>query len=175
MMENKSEIFLIDSNSLIVPYRHYYSFDLVENFWDQLNYYINNGSIVILDIIKKELNSSGDGLSKWIDNIDTNIILKCKENPKILCIYGEILDYINESKFYTDVALHGWAKSKTADPWLIATAKINDYTIISFEESNGNLNAIKPSSKVKIPDICKEFEVKYENLFYMIRKLHIKI
>lgn len=34
MVEEK---FLIDSNSFMTPYRHYYAFDLVPSYWEELS------------------------------------------------------------------------------------------------------------------------------------------
>lgn len=47
--------YLIDSNSLITPYERYYPFDIVVSFWTQLKQYIENGSIVVLDMVKSEI------------------------------------------------------------------------------------------------------------------------
>ena len=46
------ELFLIDSNSLITPYRTYYPFDLAPGFWNQVGNHIELGSIILLDVEK---------------------------------------------------------------------------------------------------------------------------
>jgi hypothetical protein len=61
-----------------------------------------------------------------------------------------------------------------ADPWLIAAAIKHSYTVITFEKSNVGLNVNQPSKSVKIPDICKQFNVNCEDLFYMMRILGFK-
>lgn len=49
---SKQEIFLLDANSFITPYKHYYAFDLIVPYWDEIVKYIKNGRIVVLDMGK---------------------------------------------------------------------------------------------------------------------------
>lgn len=46
--------FLIDTNSFIAPYRQYYAFDFTRAFWEQLEQNINDGKIVMLDMVLDE-------------------------------------------------------------------------------------------------------------------------
>lgn len=45
-MQNSDEIFLIDSNAFITPYRNYYQFTFAPSFWKQLNNFATNGRIL---------------------------------------------------------------------------------------------------------------------------------
>lgn len=42
------QIFIIDANTLIAPYRIYYPFDIAPSFWEQMKGKILDGSVVIL-------------------------------------------------------------------------------------------------------------------------------
>lgn len=44
--------FMIDTNSFITPYRQYYAFDFTRAFWEQLEQNINDGKIVMLDMVR---------------------------------------------------------------------------------------------------------------------------
>ncbi|MCD8134135.1 MAG: DUF4411 family protein [Clostridiales bacterium] len=68
-----------------------------------------------------------------------------------------------------------WAPGDVADPWLIAAAAVNDYTIITAEVSSGGLSPKTPNKTAKIPDVAREFGVKTNDLYYMMRQLAIKI
>ncbi|GHT67955.1 hypothetical protein FACS1894110_14450 [Spirochaetia bacterium] len=105
-MAEKPEVFIIDSNALVRPYREFYPFDFAPSFWD---------------------------------------------------------------------ALANWSAEDIADPWIIASAMANNYTVITMESGAGSLQKNQPSSNVKLPDICKQFNVKCENLFYLIRALSFKL
>lgn len=63
-----NEIFLVDSNSFMTPFRFYYAFDLVPAYWKELNKHINSGRIVVLDIVKDEIDKGNDDLYGSITN-----------------------------------------------------------------------------------------------------------
>lgn len=166
-MNNK---YLIDSNSLITPYERYYPFDLVVSFWTQLEKYIKNGSIVILDMVKNEIMKKSDDLSSWLDNITIPEYIDHRD-IEIINLYQSVLESVKNDDCYKDVALSDWSKIDSADPWLIATAASKGYKIVSFETRNANLNPVNPSKRAKIPDIADQFNVDVVDLFTMMREL----
>lgn len=180
-----AEIFLFDSNSFITPYQKYYPFDLVPHFWQCLEGEIQKGNIVILDKVYDELakghiydavtkTSVDDDLAKWVKNCSSLVPLKHKQ-PDIIQRYAQVVNHISTSGYYNDKALAKWADSSEADPWLIACAMSNDYTVITFEGASGNLSQSNKSSNPKIPDVCKHFGVKCAELFYAMRALSFKM
>lgn len=72
-------------------------------------------------------------------------------------------------------ALTEWSREEVADPWLIATAAVGNYTIVSFENENKGLNTRNPSKNAKIPDVAKVFKVEVKNLYYMMRVLKFSL
>lgn len=164
------EKFLIDANSFIEPYNRYYPFDLAEKFWEQLKTHIENGSILLLDKVKDELSQGSDSLSGWICNIN------CIDHRDIAIIrnYRKVLQHIQNNNSYKETALENWSQEQIADPWLIATAITYNYTIITFEQSQ-NIRPDNLYKNAKIPDIAEDFNVKSENLFYLMRTLNIKL
>ena len=52
---------------------------------------------------------------------------------------------------------------------------MNDYTIITAEVPSSGLSPKIPNKNAKIPDVARVFGVRTENLYYMMRKLEIKI
>jgi hypothetical protein len=85
--------------------------------------------------------------------------------------YVDIINFIQTSGFYKIDALRSWSVPSVADPFLVAAAIQNSYTVITGEKPNTGLNKTNPSPKVKIPDICTQFNVKWGDLFYMLAKL----
>lgn len=61
------KVYLIDANSLITPFNLYYSFEFGSRFWDAIKERINNGQIVVLDMVKEECMKKKDALSEWVD------------------------------------------------------------------------------------------------------------
>ena len=67
---------------------------------------------------------------------------------------------------YKQKSFDEWATFEKADPWLIAIAKAHDYTIVTMEERNRNLNPSNPTSKEpRIPDVCDALGVNCINLY----------
>lgn len=169
-MSNTSEKFLIDTNAIITPFMNYYPFDFAPAFWKQMKYGLEDGSIIMLDMVLREISVGDDKLSEWLNTIDFNGLIDHRQLA-IIKKYSEILAYIQTSEYYNDRALSNWSQINSADPWLIATASVLGYTIITFETPSGGLNKSTPSGRPKIPDICSKFNVKWDNLYYMMRQL----
>lgn len=166
--------YLIDSNSLITPFEQYYSFDFAKSFWQQLKINIENGNIVILDMVKTEITRKEDELSDWLNSLTISDYIDHR-NTEIIEIYSQVLENIKNNDCYKDTALSDWSRIDSADPWLIATAKVNNYTIVSFETPNKGLNVSNPSKRPKIPDIANDFDVEVVDLFAMMRTLEFKM
>lgn len=169
------ENFLIDSNTLMTASRQYYAQDIVPGFWAVLENKLTTGKIVLLDMVKAEIDKGEDALKHWLDEHTDNLIICNHYDEKIISKYGEVIQYIQECGFYNDVGLDSWAQSSVADPWLIAVAAAKDYTIITFEQRSGNLSIKNKSKKVKIPDVADHFNVRVENLYYMMRQMGFRI
>ena len=164
------EVFIIDSNILIEPHKTYYSFDFVPEFWSCIEKNIATKRIIILDMVYDEIAVGTDALSLWIKNLQ-NIKPLNHKTPEFLKHYADILNYIQTSGLYKIDALRSWSVKSVADPFLIAAAIHNNYTVITGERPNTGLNKANPSPKVKIPDICAQFNVKWGNLFSMLTQL----
>ncbi len=168
------EKFLIDANSFITPYRQYYAFDLVPTFWKELSKRTESRTLILLDMVKAEIEKGKDELANWI-NKESGFAICNHIDPEIIGKYQEILQYVQTCGLYKEQALQMWAANDVADPWLIAAAAVNNYTLITVEVPSGGLSVKTPNSTAKIPDVARTFGVKTENLYYMMRRLGIKI
>lgn len=170
MVEEK---FLLDANSFMTPYRQYYAFDLVPTYWDKLSDYSDSGRIILLDMVMDEIDKGQDDLTEWVNK--QGFVICNHISSDIINKYQEVLQYVHTCGLYKEQALKTWAPGNIADPWLIAAAAVNDYTIITAEVPSGGLSPKTPNKYAKIPDVAKAFNVKTKNLFYMMRQLEIKI
>jgi hypothetical protein len=85
MSEQDTDVFIIDSNALITPYKFYYSFEIAPRFWDVIAKHIERKNIVILDKVFDEISAKDDPLGQWIKNIDGLEPISYKDS--------EIIDY----------------------------------------------------------------------------------
>ncbi len=163
------ERFLLDANSFITPYKNYYAFDIVPTYWKKIEPVIVRSNVAILDLAYNEVLAGNDQLTQWITSVTGIAILDHKESS-IVSKYGEVMNYISNSPYYSSAAVRKWAGPNIADPWLIAAASAKDYTIITFEQTAGIISLNNPSGKPKIPDIANAFHVNCKNLFEFMRK-----
>lgn len=168
------KLFLIDSNSLITPFRQYYAFGFAPTFWDKIKLHIENGNIAILDKVKAEILNGNDDLTKWMKCLQIKTYIKHTANS-IPDKYSDVLEHIQNNPCYKPDALQEWSKNNIADAWLIATAAVHNYTIVTFEARNIGVNKFSPSSKAKIPDVASNFRIETVNLFEMMRRLKITL
>ena len=113
-------------------------------------------------------------MADWVDK-QAGFDICNHVTPEIIGKYQEVLQYVQNCGLYKEQALQAWAPGHIADPWLIAAASVNNYTIITAETPSGGLNPKTPNKNAKIPDVAKTFGVRTNNLYYMMRQLGIKI
>ncbi len=169
-----NEQFLIDSNAFMTPYLNYYPFDLAPSFWRQLEMHIQDGAIIILDMVKDEVKQGHDDLSAWMNDLQINTLIDHRQNA-IIEGYSDILGFLQSSPCYKQDAVTEWSKATVADPWLIATAAAFNCTIITFEKPIPGLSEKAATRRPKIPDVAREFGVKTQNLFYLMRQLNFHL
>jgi hypothetical protein len=167
------ESFLLDSDTLIRSANAFYTFNFAPSFWAFIKDKIISKQIIMLDKVYDEIRAGDDELSNWITGV-TPLRLISHKDQDIINNYGLIMNHIQDSGFYTTEALDSWAQPATADPWLVAAAMAFNYTVITFEIFNTNLNTKQPSKKVKIPNICRHFGAACHDLYYMLRQMSFK-
>ena len=159
--------YLIDSDVFITAKNRYYAFEICPGFWDSLLSAHSLGSIHSIDHVKKELleGRDDDKVKKWVKaQVPSEFFYSC-DNATVQA-YAEIMQWVNKGNYAQS------AKSKfanDADGWLIAYAKAKGSVVVTNEQP-------APESKkgVKIPDVCREFKVEFEDTFSMLRYLGIK-
>lgn len=166
------KVYLIDSNSLITPFNLYYALEFGSLFWDNIKQHVDAGDIMLLDMVKEECIKKKDALTEWFEEFQNIINHRTKE---YVFGYTEVLQYIQDNPCYSIGALNAWSQETVADPWLIAVAKAEGYTIVTFELHHGNLTKNQPTPKVKIPDVAEHFGVETIDLFEMMHELELRL
>lgn len=152
--------YCLDANIFIQAKNLYYHFDICPGFWDWLDQQVGTvGSIIP---VCEELESGKDKLTDWA---------KARKAHTFFADTTEIA----VQKAFRDIAAHVASRYEPqhagkfldgADPWLIAYAQVNDCTVVTSE-------VFVPLSarKVKIPNICEQFNVHYTDSFTMLKSL----
>ncbi|WCG35738.1 DUF4411 family protein [Companilactobacillus farciminis] len=144
--------YLIDSNILINSNRYYRQkfFPVVWNF------FLTMPNFYMLDRVYDELVSKKDDLCTWTKNNYKNKILIADSYTSE---YTDVAQYLISSGHWSAAGYQEWtSKYEKADPWLIACAINNSYTIITNERNTGP-NGTTSDNEPKIPFVAQEFNV----------------
>ena len=166
--------FLMDSNCFITPANLYYAFDIVPAFWKEIVKKDRLDRIVLLDLVKKEIDKGRGVLTDWVDN-DLHCEVCNHNDAEIVRAYSEVINYVFNCGLYKQDAGREWSNNDVADAWLIAAAAAKGYCLVTFEARAGGLSSKTPSTRAKIPDVADHFNVPVVNLFEMMRLIGIKI
>lgn len=161
--------FIVDSNFFIQAHRSIYPLDVVQSFWLKVRDLSQSGTIVSIDKVKKEIfdnSSHEDDLKHWCgSNLPSDFFIN---TDSVLNNYISIVTWVySMSHHYTTNAIQEFLKTDLADPWLIAFAMSNNWTIVTYEKSEPNIKR-----KIKIPEVCNQFNVRYINTIEMFRELN---
>jgi hypothetical protein len=157
--------YLIDTNSLIVAKNFFYAFDICPGFWNGLKRHHASGEVFSVDQVRGELIAGNDRLVRWAKQMPKEFFV-ASNTTEIVVQYSQIIQWV-QSSFERQDAVSSFAAK--ADGWLIATAKVEGYTIVCEEKFD-------PFAKKRVPNPngCKQFGVSYCNVFEMLRQLHVK-
>ena len=157
-------MYLVDANVLIQAKNLYYGMDFCPAFWDFIDREAPRSTLASISFVYDELVAGSDELAEWIKERKDDIPFLELSDPETQLKYTEIVNYVNSNGFgqaHIDRFLSG------ADPWLIAKASVMGATLVTHEV----LAVGTVIRKVKIPNICNAFGVKYINPFKMINDL----
>lgn len=158
-------VYVLDANVFIQAKNMYYAFDIAPAFWDVLVEHAKNGRVRSIDRVKQELNKGNDDLSKWA-NSKFNEWFFSTDHHSIVEAYRKIMNWVQNQSQFTSSAKAIFAQG--ADGWLVAYAKAHGFTVVTHETYDENVK-----SRVKIPNVCYAFNVRYVNTFEMLRELGV--
>ncbi len=150
--------YLLDANIFIQAKNMHYGFDFCPAFWDWIIAKNADGEVYSIDKVYDELKDKGNELSIWAND---NKSLFIPINSEIPFYLREISTWVASTTNYSDIAKHEFLKS--ADFYLIAYALAYKYTLVTHEVSSNSPN------KIKIPNVCKYFNVGTMNVYTMLR------
>lgn len=146
-------MYVFDTNILITIFKYYY-ISTFPSFWEYFNEYIENGKIISVRDVLKEINAyhnSNSNLLIWA-NQHKNIFYQPNESEMIF-----VSDIFSFKHFQNNIPKESQLVGRpVADPFVIAKAKVNDGCVVTNEEYKKN--------GAKMPNICNYFKVNCINL-----------
>lgn len=159
--------YLTDANVFMTAHRQLYPFDLAPSFWEQL---VEKASdrIVIIEEIQKEIRKGQDLLVEWYERECARFTVLGIPGSEVIGSYRTIINSVNANGQYTSLAKREFASS--ADSWLCAYGLAFGETIVTLEKYDAEIK-----KRVKIPNVCREFEIEYIDLLQFMREIGIRL
>lgn len=164
------KLFLLDTSFFTQSHRERYPLDVAKTFWNKVKMMADNHKIISIDKVKKEIYSGKeDEIKQWcIKNLPEKFFLDT-ETQDIISHYRKVINWANSMRSqYTDKAIEEFSEYENADAWLISLALTDKekFTIVTYEKS-----APHGKNKIKIPDVCNYFGIKWVDVVEMFRQL----
>lgn len=159
-------IYLLDANVLIDANRDYYRIGSVDEFWEWLVHYGEQGNVKIPLEIYEELKVGKDELAVWAKDSQTEAALKFDEEVNV-----ELVRKVTDEGYAEDLSDTEIPKVGR-DPFFIAYALVNpaERTIVTTERSKPK----QQRANRHIPDVCAQFGIQSLNAYEFTRLLDFK-
>lgn len=162
-------VYVVDSNFFIQAHRDTYPLDVALGFWNKVKELAISGTIVSIDKVKEEIYRNDDALKEWCKaNLPDNFF---NDSSTVLAEYQQVVAWaVSKSAHYSANALSEFLDADEADAFLVAYALNDSQTrkIITQEISNP-----LQKSKIKIPEPCQEFGVRYLKTIDAFREMGV--
>ena len=151
--------YLLDADVFIRAKNLHYGFGFCPAFWDWLITENRAGKVFSIEKVDDELRAVADDLSEWA---------KARGDGFFLRPDSSILPALKD--------VSTWASSGTYDPSAVNTfLQVADYYLVSQAQAGGHTVVTHevPSvstRKIKIPDACIGFGIKYMTPYQMLRR-----
>jgi len=158
-------MYLLDANTYIQAKNFYYQLGFCPAYWNFLDQQFETGMLASIKNVYDELSDTGDDLAEWVKDRKEHFhpITSQKVQEQYIVIVNHIEALPNKSRASVNAFLD------SADPWLIATAALTGEIVVTQEKL-----VASNSHKIKIPNICKDFNVQCINTFNMLKDLDAK-
>ena len=157
--------FVLDTNVLIQANLSYYAPDFHQSFWRILLEAYRKGQIVSIDKVRDEIYRVDDNLAEWV-RVEATGMFVSSESQSVANAFREMVNWVQQGQF-TSAARAEFAAA--ADGWIAAYAREIGATVVTLETYDAFIKR-----KVKLPNVCRQFNVNYIDTFDLLRGLGIR-
>ena len=146
-------VYCIDTSSLIAAWQERYPIEHFPSFWTKVDGLINDGRIISPIEVRNEISKRSDELHAWL-----------KSRPAMFRELDEAIQIEAAQILAKFPRLVGERKLRTsADPFVIALARVEGLQIVTDEKPTGSLN------RPNIPDVCTALQMIPYDLLQLIK------
>lgn len=160
-------MYLLDANVFMEASRLYYAFDIAPGFWDWLRDDTLIDQVGSVVAIKDEITSGKGDLVSWATALPATFWMA--DDDDVVRAMTELAGWSNDpARNFLQPAVDEFMSS--ADLRLIAHAMVHDATVVTREQP-----APDARKKIKIPDVCRAFDVDWVGSFDAYRHLGLTL
>ena len=157
---------MLDANVIIASWRDHYPIEIFPGFWECLSQESRSGKLRIIDRVRRDEILSPDALLGWLDEHWNGRFSSTRERSVVDC-FREMQRWVRENPQFSEAAEDEFARN--ADGWIAAFCKVNHVVLVTNEVFDANAKG-----RVPLPNLCKQFEIRYVNTIGMLRSLNVK-
>ncbi len=157
-LSKTKDVYVIDTCSLIAMIEIYPQ-DVFPGVWEKIDELIDECKIISVDDVYIELSSKDDDIYKWAGN-RKHIFKELGDE-----IQGSATKILDTHANLIDPRI----KKSSADPFLIAVARVHGGIVVTEENYSGS------DHKSKIPDVCRYYKIDCIDLLKMLRRENLKL
>lgn len=160
-------IYVVDSNFFIEAHRINYPLDIAFSFWNKVKQLAEEGKIISIDKVKSEIYDKNDALEAWcLTNLPEDFF---KDTSLVISEYSQISGWaISRGDHYLRNAINEFLDADEADAFIVAFVLADPLNRVVVTQEISQPNRI---SKIKIPDVCNTFNLRYLSTIQMFREL----
>lgn len=155
--------YLLDSNSLIDAAEKWYDNNVFPSLWTKIG---SASNITITSHVFDEVKGS-QKILPWLDYYYKN--KQISPSQDILSEYDSIMNWISTCGLWRAAGVANWGVATKADPFLIATAKVNGQTIVTMDGITSTLPTNPTSKEPKICPVAEHFKVPTITLYDLLK------
>ncbi len=160
-------VYIVDSNFFIQAHRDTYPLDIAFSFWNKVKLLAIDGKLISIDKVRDEIYDKNDALESWCRfNLPDDFF---KDTSEVIEEYMQVTHWaFSRVSHYSQNAINEFLAADEADAFIVAYAlgDISTRTIVTQEVSRPEMK-----SKIKIPEPCNAFNVRYIRAMEMFREL----
>ncbi|MEM4218209.1 MAG: DUF4411 family protein [Candidatus Methanomethylicaceae archaeon] len=160
--------YVLDTSVFTQAARSYYHFAIAPGFWKALVQKARAGTLLSIDRVKAEIDKGQDDLKKWVNSHFH--YFQSTNDQTIVAAYRQVIQWATAQNQYTPAAKTHFADNDNADAWVVAYARAKNCVVVTQEAP-----APQARHKIKLPDVCRGFNVQCIDTFEMMRRLRIRL
>lgn len=149
--------YLVDTN-VFIQIKNYFGLDVCEGFWEWMIAGNVEGKVFSVEKVAEELTKGNDELADWAKNRGSEFFLS--PDQKVIKSMRDVSGWVH-GQSYTQAAVDKFLAE--ADYFLVSHALAYDCVVVTYEVRQ------KTESRVKIPNVCQEFEVECVRPYEMLK------